>query len=49
MSLPTWIPEPQAKDQWRTIARLRSEAEAVLQGGVVSEHAAAARLRDVGH
>jgi hypothetical protein len=49
MSLPTWIPEPHAKDQWRTIARLRSEAEAVLSGGVVSEHAAAARLHDVEH
>jgi Ion channel len=50
MPLPTWIPEPSAKDQWRTIARLRSEAEAVLQaGGVVSEHSSAARLHDEGH
>jgi hypothetical protein len=50
MSLPTWIPEANAKDQWRTIARLRSEAEAVLQaGGVVSEHSSAARLHDEGH
>ena len=46
MPLPTWIPEPTAKDQWRTIARLRSEAEAVLSGGVVSEHASAVRLHD---
>jgi hypothetical protein len=49
MPLPTWIPEPTAKDQWRTIAKLRLEAEAVLQGGVISEHAAAARLLDVEH
>jgi ion channel len=50
MSLPTWIPEPNAKDQWRTIAKLRSEAEAVLQaGGVVSVHASAVRLHDVEH
>ena len=34
MPLPTWIPDPMAKDQWRTIARLRSEAEAVLTGHV---------------
>ena len=50
MPLPTWIPEPSAKDQWRTIAKLRSEAEAVLKaGGVVSEHAVAARLQDLEH
>ena len=50
MSLPTWIPEPNAKDQWRTIAKLRSEAEAVLQaGGVVSVHATEVRLHDVEH
>jgi hypothetical protein len=49
MPLPTWIPEPSAKDQWKTIARLRSEAEAVLQGGVVSDHASAVRLHDLEH
>jgi hypothetical protein len=49
MPLPTWIPTPQAKDQWRTIEKLRSEAEAVLSGGIVSEHASAARLHDKDH
>jgi hypothetical protein len=50
MPLPTWIPEPTAKDQWKTIARLRSEAEAVLKaGGVVSQHASAVRLHDLEH
>ena len=50
MPLPTWIPEPQAKDQWRTIAKLRSEAETVLSGKVhVSGLAAAARLHDKEH
>lgn len=39
MSLPTWIPEPRAKDQWRTISRLRSEAEAVLHASHISTHA----------
>jgi hypothetical protein len=30
MALPTWIPAPNAKDQWLMIARLRDEAAAVL-------------------
>ncbi len=47
MPLPPWIPEPTAKDQWQTIERLRSEAEAVLRGmGPASDHATAANLHD---
>jgi hypothetical protein len=46
MPLPTWIPDPNAKDQWRTIARLRGEAEAVLSG---NGSAAATRLHDEVH
>ncbi len=50
MAMPTWIPEPNAKDQWRTIARLRGEAEAVLGGGHVSKLATAAgHLQDEEH
>jgi Ion channel len=39
MPMPTWIPEPNAKDQWRTISRLRNEAEAVLKVKHLSEEA----------
>jgi hypothetical protein len=46
MSLPTWLPEDQAKDQWKTITRLRNEAEAVLQAEHISNQAAAAHLFD---
>jgi hypothetical protein len=47
MPLPPWIPAPLAKDQWRTIERLRREAEAVLLGaGHVSDRATAANLHD---
>jgi hypothetical protein len=46
MPLPAWIPEPDAKDQWRTIAKLRGEAEAVLSG---SGLATARRLHDEQH
>ncbi len=38
MPLPTWMPELEAKDQWRTITRLRNEAEAVLSGQQIGEH-----------
>jgi hypothetical protein len=41
MPLPPWIPEPTAKDQWRTIERLRREAEAVLRGQVSNRTPAA--------
>ena len=47
MSLPPWIPAPLAKDQWKTIERLRSESEAVLRGKLhVSDHATSAHLND---
>jgi hypothetical protein len=38
MPLPTWMPELEAKDQWRTISRLRDEAEAVLSSQQIGEH-----------
>jgi Ion channel len=47
MPLPPWIPAPQAKDQWRTIERLRREAEAVLLGaGDNSDRGTAGHLHD---
>ncbi|WP_213804647.1 potassium channel family protein [Granulicella sp. dw_53] len=50
MPLPTWLPEKEAKDQWRTITRLRGEAEDVLGGAVhVSALAVSSDLEDEGH
>ena len=41
MNLPNWIPEPLAKDQWKTVESVRSQAAAVLDGSVVSDRATA--------
>jgi hypothetical protein len=50
MPLPTWIPAPLAKDQWKTVAQLRNRTEAVLTAtSHVSDRAAATRLGDEGH
>jgi Ion channel len=43
MPLPGWIPEPRAKDQWKTVEAVRSQAAAILKGTVVSDHADALR------
>lgn len=39
MSLPNWIPEPLAKDQWKTVEAVRSQAAAAFEGSVVSDRA----------
>ena len=49
ISLPRWIPEPRAKDQWKTVEVVRSQADSVLKDSllkdtVVSDHAEAIRL-----
>ncbi|MDE3104665.1 MAG: two pore domain potassium channel family protein [Acidobacteriota bacterium] len=50
MPLPGWVPDPNAKDQWRNIERLRREAAAVLEGTLpLSHHATAAHLHDEPH
>ena len=51
MPLPQWVADPHAKDQWKTVASLRSAAAAVLGTRVshVSEAAASAHLHDEDH
>ncbi len=50
MPLPTWIPAPLAKDQWKTVSQLRNRTEAVLIAtSVISDRATAARLGNEGH
>jgi Ion channel len=46
MSLPGWIPEPRAKDQWKTVEAVRSQAASVFnkKDMAVSDQAQAARL-----
>jgi hypothetical protein len=44
MSLPGWVPEPLAKDQWKTVEAVRSKAASILKDTVVSERAEAFRL-----
>lgn len=43
MTLPHWVPEPLAKDQWKTVETVRSQAVAVLRDSVVSDRATALR------
>jgi hypothetical protein len=49
MSLPGWVPEPRAKDQWKTVEAVRSQAAAILQETVVSDHADALRAHAEEH
>jgi hypothetical protein len=44
LSLPRWVPEPRAKDQWKTVEAVRSQAASVLKDSVVSDQAEAIRL-----
>ena len=46
MSLPGWIPEPRAKDQWKTVEAVRSKAASIFKEKdlVVSDQAEAVRL-----
>jgi Ion channel len=48
MTLPAWIPEPRAKDQWKTVETVRSQAASVFNKKemAVSDHAQAVRLDD---
>lgn len=46
LSLPAWIADPQEKDAWRRISRLRSSTE-IVQGSIhISPRSTAAQLRD---
>ena len=49
MQLPNWIPEPLAKDQWKTVESVRSQAAEVLKDSVVSDRATAFRLHSEDH
>src|SRR6266702_508685 len=50
MSLPGWIPEPRAKDQWKTVEEVRSKAASVLKkSSVISDQAVAVRLHSEDH
>jgi Ion channel len=46
MSLPGWVPEPLAKDQWKTVEAVRSKAAAIFAETVISDHADALHLED---
>ncbi|HWB32327.1 MAG TPA: potassium channel family protein [Acidobacteriaceae bacterium] len=50
MSLPTWVPEPRAKDQWKLVELVRSKAAASLtKDTVLSPEAIAVRLHSEEH
>ena len=51
MSLPGWIPEPRAKDQWKMVEAVRSQAASVFKGkdSVISDQAVAVRLKSDDH
>lgn len=49
MTLPNWIPEPLAKDQWKTVETVRSQAVAVLKDSVVSDRATSLRSHTDDH
>ena len=45
MPLPEWYPKPHAKDQWKTVEAVRSQAVAsLIEKSVVSKHAVAVNL-----
>jgi hypothetical protein len=48
MALPAWVPEPRAKDQWKTVEAVRSQAAAVFET-VVSDRADALHLHAEDH
>jgi Ion channel len=50
MSLPGWVPEPRAKDQWKTVEAVRSQAAAsLIRDSVISEQAEAVHLTSGDH
>jgi hypothetical protein len=51
ISLPGWIPEPRAKDQWKMVEAVRSQAASVLKSTdpIISDRAIAVRLKADDH
>ena len=49
LALPLWMPEPLAKDQWKTVEAVRSQAASVFKNTVVGDQAEALRLYSEEH
>ena len=49
LSVPLWMPESHAKDQWKTVEAVRSQAATVLKNTIVSDQAEALRLHSEEH
>jgi hypothetical protein len=51
MPLPGWVPEPRAKDQWKTVEAVRSQAASIFKGkeSVISDQAESVHLRSSDH
>jgi hypothetical protein len=51
MSLPGWVPEPRAKDQWKTVEAVRSQAASIFNKKdlVISDQSEAIRLHSEEH
>ncbi len=49
LSLPGWVPEPLAKDQWKTVEAVRSQAAAIFRQGAVSDRADALHIHGDDH
>jgi hypothetical protein len=49
MTLPGWIPLPRARDQWKTVEAVRSQAAAIFKESAVSDQADSLHLRARDH
>jgi hypothetical protein len=49
MTLPGWTPSPRAKDQWKTVEAVRSQAAAIFKESAVSDQAGALHLHAKDH
>jgi hypothetical protein len=51
IALPGWVPEPRAKDQWKTVETVRSQAASVFKGSesAISDQAVSIRLQSPDH
>jgi hypothetical protein len=51
LSLPGWVPEPSAKDQWKMVEAVRSQAASVFKGkdSAIGDQAVAVRLQSDDH
>jgi hypothetical protein len=51
MPLPGWVPEPRAKDQWKTVEAVRSQAASIFKGkeSVISDQTESVHLHSGDH